>query len=64
MIIKIEHARAIPGVCSAGMRRYAQRLGIDWGDFVRNGAAAERFTPLADDHYIKQILRNAADGRI
>jgi len=64
IIVRIEHARAIKGVCSAGMRRYAERLGIDWGEFLKNGCPVHRFDPLKNDYYIEQLIRNAKNGRI
>lgn len=36
------------GFCAAGGRRMAETLGLDWGDFVRNGIDAEKLEATCD----------------
>ena len=54
LIITTRHLFTIPGYsprrgfCRDRSREWAKRQGLDWGDFVRNGIAAERLEATGD----------------
>ena len=68
MRIYLHHARSIlgpngRGYCSRGMRDFAERYGLDWEDFLRNGIDAEILRAI-DDHMVKAVIAEAEkDGQ-
>jgi hypothetical protein len=54
VIVTIQHLRTVPGhrprpgFCLGKSRAWAQRHGIDWKDFVRNGIPAEKLEATGD----------------
>ena len=39
-IITHRHCREL-GYCNRGMRQWCERIGIDWGSFLKHGIAAD-----------------------
>lgn len=53
MIITMRHFRTIPnggkvGYCTKGGRRFFDRYGLDWTEFVRSGLPEELFINTGD----------------
>lgn len=53
MIVTMRHFRTIPnggktGYCTKGGRRFFDRYGLDWTEFVKNGLSEELFTETGD----------------
>lgn len=54
LIITIEHMRGVPGfgvrpgLCARGGRLWAERQGLDWAAFVRDGIPAEQLLATGD----------------
>lgn len=54
MIVTTKHLFTIPGFsprpgfCRGGARDWWRQHGLDWGDFVRNGIAAEKIEATGD----------------
>ena len=46
------------GYCCKGTRALAQRYGIDWDDFIKNGIPASRLLAL-DNHFATEAVRIA-----
>lgn len=50
----LAHMRSIegfgptPGFCARGGRVWAQRVGLDWSEFLREGIDVERFEAIDD----------------
>jgi hypothetical protein len=48
-------------MCSAGARRWFERQGFDYSDFLKNGIEAEKFTATGDPMALKVV--EVAHGR-
>jgi hypothetical protein len=47
MLVTVHHARRA-GYCIKGCRAFAQRYGLDWRQFVRQGIDAEKLESTGD----------------
>jgi len=47
------HARKA-GMCSRGMRQFAEERNLDWDDFLQNGISTEQLRSL-DDEMANQV---------
>ena len=54
IIITVTDARRM--FCAAGMRRWAERNGIDFKDFIRNGISVSAIRALGEDVAIDRLL--------
>jgi hypothetical protein len=54
MIITRSHMDEL-GYCSRGARRWFARMGLDWGDFVRDGIDAEVLRATGDAMALRLI---------
>ncbi len=68
MLITLEHARSVPcdgrqGYCAHGMRAFAERHGLDWGRFLREGLPEEDFLATGDDMALRLVafVRQSAE---
>lgn len=54
LIVRLEHMRGVtgfntrPGLCTRGGRAWAERHGLDWKDFCRNGIDSETLLRTGD----------------
>lgn len=76
MIVTIRHMLTIPyfsarrGFCRPMAREWARKQGLDFGDFVRNGIAAETLEATGDAFALALVkwareceAKECADGR-
>lgn len=59
--VKMEHLRRL-GYCSAGVRAFFQRHGLDYPAFLRDGISAERLAETGDGMAMTAI-EEASNGR-
>lgn len=57
MIVTMKHAREV-GYCARGMRVFAQRHGLDWTRFVRQGLDADELRKT-DDAMAARVIEQA-----
>jgi len=61
LIVTTRHMRSIPGFskkpgfCVPRSRQWAERQGLDWRDFVRNGIEAEKLLATGDGFAIALV---------
>lgn len=68
MIVRIEHARRIPGAngkgyCSRGMRLFFAKHGLSYSDFISNGIDAELLIATGDEMALAVVKEAEKDGR-
>lgn len=64
VLVKLRHFRALK-YCSGGSRKFFERQGWNWHDFLLNGLDAEAFRKTGDAMAIKaaQIAEAESSGR-
>lgn len=64
VLVKLRHFRALK-YCSGGSRKFFERHGWSWHDFLQNGLDAEAFHKTGDAMAIKaaQIAEEESRGR-
>lgn len=61
MIITVQDCSS-RGYCSKGMRRFAEKHGLDWIKFVKEGIDSEKLLATKDGMAIK-IVERVKDGK-
>jgi hypothetical protein len=56
-IITHRHCREL-GYCNRGMRQWCERLGLDWGAFLKNGITADELIKT-DNAMAKRVIEHA-----